>query len=137
MDQATISNKRENYRVKTLALIACIPISTSEDSNDILTDHLRRGTERWVDVNLSIGGISFPDKLGWDYDCGDLIQMYIRPVSGQPVVSVAQVVRRDSPDNSVATVAARFLRLSPEAERKLSSAVLDCQRQKSSIKGLF
>lgn len=135
MDQATICNKRETYRVKTLALIACVPLSTSNDSNDLLTDHLRRVRRRWFDVNLSIGGISFPDK--WGHDCGDLIGMYIEPLSGQPVVAVAQIVRRDSPDNGLATVAARFLRLDPEAERKLSSAVLDCQRKQYSIKGRF
>jgi|SRR5208283_2951857 len=137
MDQTTICNKRETYRVNTLALIACVQLSTSDDSNDLLTDHLRRVRRRWLDVNLSIGGISFPDKWGWGYNCGDLIQMYIEPLSGQPVVAVAQVVRRDSPANGVATVASRFLRLSPEAERKLSFTVLDCQRKQCSVKGRF
>ncbi len=137
MDQTTICNKRETFRVNTLALIACVPLSTSDDTSDLLTDHLRRLRQRWIDVNLSIGGISFPDKWGWGYDCGDLIQMYIEPLSSQPVEAVAQVVRRDSHDNGVATVALRFLPLSPDADRKLSSAVLDCQRKLCSIKGRF
>ncbi len=134
MDQASICNKRETYRVKTLALIACVPLSRSDAGNDFLTDHVRRVRQRWVDVNLSIGGISFPDKWGWGYDCGDLIQISIEPLSGQAVVAVAQVVRRDSNDNGAANVASRFLRLSPEAERKLSSAVLDSQRKQCSVK---
>ncbi|MGO9015123.1 MAG: PilZ domain-containing protein [Dissulfurispiraceae bacterium] len=129
MDQATLCNKRQTYRVNTPALIACLPLSTSGDGDDLLTDHLRRVRQRLFDVNLSIGGIAFPDRFGWGYNCGDLIQIYIKPLSGPPVTAVAQVVRRDNADDGVATVAAKFLQLSPEAERKLSSAILNCQRK--------
>lgn len=129
MDQATISNKRADYRVNTLALIACLPFSASDDRNELSFDHLRQVRQRLFDVNLSIGGIAFPDKFGWGYDCGDFIQIYIKPLSGQPVVAMAQVVRRENDDNGEAKVAAKFLQLSPEAERKLSSAILNCQRK--------
>jgi c-di-GMP-binding flagellar brake protein YcgR len=134
MEQDTISNTRSSYRVKMPVKLARVQ-SLPDNDGEHTKERFRWAKERWVDVNVSMGGISFPSK--WRCDCGDLIEIEIKTSEGQIITASAKVVRVAGADNEAAIIAARFLRLTLEDERKLSSLVMDYQRRECITKKII
>lgn len=127
MDQALIANRRDFYRVKTVALLACAPVPAASSGGDHIKQRLPRIIRYWVNINISLGGILFPSK--WKYDCGDVVEMTIRPIEGKDIRTLAKVVRVEDTDTDLIMVAARFIQLGVEDERRLASLIIDCQRR--------
>ncbi len=129
MVQSSITNRRNSFRVKVLAMLATVPSTPSSDV-DHLKGHYRRVLKQWSDVNISTSGISFRSK--WGYNCDDMLAMHIKPFIGETMAALAKVVRTDV-TGDVVTVAARFIQLTPESERNLSTLVLECQRKEGVV----
>jgi|SRR5208283_1084348 len=126
MEQATISNARSAHRVNIPAKLARVP-ALSDNDGERTKGIFRWAKERWVDVNISMCGIAFPSK--WRCDRGDLIDIDIKTSEGQIITASVKVVRVTGVDDEAAMISARFLRMTLEDERKLSSLVMECQRR--------